>query len=156
MSSTVQIAATAQVGQIISLTGSYTAVPAPQMSNVYYHMEKAQSVIKEYSLSEKLMTDALSKIEDELMKYEHYLEAAQFAKNSDYKVSMPNFGVQRTFGVVLSRRHFDCYFRELNQLAFEVLPAVIRRAPDILSMLTVTAPSNTCNSKSPANCRRQP
>ena len=59
-------------------------------------------------------------------------------------------------GVVLSRRHFDCYFRELNQLAFEVLPAVIRRAPDILSTLTVTAPSNTCNSKSPANCRRQP
>ena len=46
------------------------------MSNVYYYMEKAQSVIKEYSLSEKLMTDALSKIDDALMKYEHYLEAA--------------------------------------------------------------------------------
>ena len=76
MSSTVQIAATAQVGQIISLAVSYTAVPAPQMSNVYYHMEKAQSAIKEYSLSEKLMTDALSKIDDALMKYEHYLEAA--------------------------------------------------------------------------------
>ena len=40
------------------------------MSNVYYYMEKAQSVIKEYSLSEKLMTDALSKIDDALMKYE--------------------------------------------------------------------------------------
>ena len=35
-------------------------------------------------------------------------------------------------------------------------PAVIRREPEVLSTLMVTAPFNTCKSRSPTNCRRQP
>ena len=40
--------------------------------------------------------------------------------------------------------------------AFEGRSWFIRRAPEVLSTLTVTAPSNTCRSRSPASCRRQP
>ena len=40
--------------------------------------------------------------------------------------------------------------------AFEVLPVVIRRVPEVRSTVMVTVPSNTWSSRSPASCRRQP